>query len=381
MGRRATGTVEPLRQSIRLKFTWRGTRCVETLQMEPTPANMKAAHRLMAQVQAAIAAGVYDPATFFPKPGQQTPTTFKEFGDQWLDTLTVAKSTKRSYRTALNATWYPAFGDKPLGQIKHSDIAKAIAAKAKGGATGKTINNHLVTARAVLKMAVDDGVLDKNPADAIANLPHQAPEPDPLDHDEVAAVLAKMGERCPAQVVNYFEFGFNTGMRPSELIALRWGNIDFRRCKALIDAARVDWEIKGTKTSKVREIDLSDDAMAVLHRQKAFTFLAGEEVFHNPITNRPWPDEQVQRRRYWTPTLKAAGIRQRDAYQVRHTYASLLLTGGVNPAYIAKQLGHSKITTTLNVYARWIESADKGSEAAKANAILSNNRPRKDVTG
>lgn len=344
--------------------------------MEPTPANMKAAHRLMSQVQAAIAAGVYEPATFFPKEGQETPTTFKEFGDQWLETLTAAKSTRRSYKTALVATWYPAFGDKPLGQIKHSDIAKAIAEKAKGGATGKTINNHLVALRGVFDMAKADGLLEASPAAGINSLPHQTPEPDPLDHDEMALVLARMAQRFDPQVVAYFEFAFNTGMRPSELIALSWGNIDMRRHRALIDAARVDWEDKGTKTGKVREIDLNDAAMAVLTRQKPHTFMAGGEVFHNPKTGRPWADEQVQRRRYWTPTLKALGIRQRDAYQVRHTYASLLLTGGINPAYIAKQLGHAKVTTTLNVYARWIESADKGAEAAKANVILSNNRPR-----
>lgn len=344
--------------------------------MEPTPANIKAAHRLMSQVQAAIAAGVYEPSTFFPKEGQETPTTFKEFGDQWLETLTAAKSTRRSYKTALAATWYPAFGDKPLGQIKHSDIAKAIAAKAKGGATGKTINNHLVALRGVFDMAKSDGLLDASPALGIGNLPHQTPEPDPLDHEEMALILARMAQHFDPQITNYFTFSFNTGMRPSELIALRWTNIDLRREKALVDAARVDWEAKGTKTGKVREIALNEGAMAALTAQKPHTFLAGEEVFHNPNTGRPWADEQVQRRRYWTPTLKALGIRHRDAYQARHTYASLLLTGGINPAWIAKQLGHAKVTTTLNVYARWIESADKGAEATKASAILSSNRPR-----
>ena len=211
------------------------------------------------------------------------------------------------------------------------------------------------------------------------NHAHQKAEPDPLDQEEMALILAHMAAKFDPQVANYFEFGFNTGMRPSELIALAWPKIDLRRGKALVDAARVDWEDKGTKTSQVREVDLNDAAMAVLRRQKAFTFLRGEEVFHNPNTGKPWADEQVQRRRYWNPTLKALGIRQRDAYQIRHTYASLLLTGGVNPAYIARQLGHSKVTTTLNVYARWIERADKGAEAAKANAILSRNRPRKEA--
>ncbi len=52
----------------------------------------------------------------------------------------------------------------------------------------------------------------------------------------------------------------------------------------------------------------------------------------------------------------------------------------VGGAYLSKQLGHATITTTLTKYARWIEGADKGSEAAKLDAILSRKSPRKTGT-
>ena len=45
--------------------------------------------------------------------------------------------------------------------------------------------------------------------------------------------------------------------------------------------------------------------------------------------------------------------------------------GGINPAYIAKQLGHSSLAMVFKVYAKWIDQADKGAEAQKANAVLS----------
>lgn len=375
MGRRPTGTVEPLRTTIRLKFTWKGARCVETLELAPTPANIKAAERLMARVQAAILAGSYDPREFFPKPGQGDPTTFAEYAEGWLDTLTGAKSTRRSYASALNGTWVPEIGEKKLSEIKHSDIRRAIGKRAKV-VSGKTINNGLIALRGVLKTAVRDGLIAKSPADGIENQPHQAAEPDPFEPNEVAAILAHMTDRYPAEVADYYTFAFQTGLRPSEQIAAAWPKLDVRRRKLRIDTARVDWEDKATKTNKVRDIDLSDDAMAVLQRQKTRTFLAGGAIFANPNTGKAWADEQVQRRRYWNPALKALGLRQRDAYQTRHTYATTALMGGINPAYIAKQLGHAKITTTLNVYARWIEGADKGAEAAKLNAILSRKSPR-----
>lgn len=376
MGRRPTGTVEPLRSSIRLKFTHLGTRCVETMDLAPTPANIKAAERLMGRIQAAIHGGFYRRGDYFATAGQASLETFEDYADAWLKTLTVAKSTKRSYRTALDATWKPAFKGLSLPEIRHSDIKAAVAAKA-ATTTGKTVNNQLVALRAVFKLALRDGLIAKDPCDGIGNLSHQAPEPDPFDADEVDAILAKLA-KWP-QVANYFEFAFQTGMRPSEIIALRWGDIAWNRSKARVVRARVDWEEKGTKTNKPRDVDLSGDALAALRRQKAYTFMRGEdaEVFNNPNTGKPWADEQVQRRRYWTPTLKALGFRQRDAYQARHTFASLALMGGINIGFLSKQLGHNNIVTTLTKYARWIDGADKGAEARKLDAILSRNRPRK----
>lgn len=383
MGRGATGTVEPLKTAIRLKFTWRGSRRVETLDLEPTPANIKAATRLMATIQAEIKAGIFDYDRHFPKEGTvSTASTFRDYSARWLETFVGAKSTKRSYRTALNATWNPAFGDKMLPEILYSDAKAAIAAKSAGGASGKTINNHLVPARDVFRMAVRDGLIAVSPMDGIANLAHQAPEPDPFDHDEVAALLSHMETKFPEQVANYFEFALQTGMRPSEIIALQWGDVAWNKKRIKVQRAVVDWEPKGTKTNKVREVDLSGDALAVLKRQKAHTFMRGTsaEIFNNPNTLKPWADEQVQRRRYFAPALRALGLRERDAYQCRHTFASLALMGGINIGYLSRQLGHATITTTLTKYARWIEGADKGSEAAKMDAIMSRNRPRKSGT-
>ena len=70
----------------------------------------------------------------------------------------------------------------------------------------------------------------------------------------------------------------------------------------------------------------------------------------------------------WTSTL---GLRVRDAYQTRHTYATLLLMSGANPAYVAQQLGHTTMKITLERYARWLPRADNGAEIAKFEARLS----------
>lgn len=371
MGRRPTGTVEPLRSSIRLKFTHLGARRVETLQLEPSPANIKAAQRLLDKITGAITAGYYRREDYFEGAGASSRQTFTEYADEWLKTITVEPSTLAAYKVSLNATWKPAFGDEVLERISYSDIKKAVAAKAKL-VSGKTVNNALIPLRDIFKTALKDRLIATDPCEGIGNLSHQAPKPDPFDRDEMIAILAHMQAKFDEQIWNYFTLAFHTGLRPSEQIALRWSDIDWNHAQARIERALVVGEVKGTKTNTIRDVDLSDAAMAALKRQKAHTFMkdpAGA-IFHNPETGKPWPDLQVQRRRYFTTTLVKLGIRHRDMYQARHTFATLLLMGGVNPTYISRQLGHANAQMLFTKYAKWIDGADKGIEAKKANALL-----------
>ena len=335
----------------------------------------------MVRIQAAITADVYRREDFFEGRAQAVATrTFRDCAKDWLQTIVIAKSTRDSYEVALSASWYPSLGDLVLADIRYSDIAKVVAERAKV-VSGKTINNHLIVLRGVFDVAMKDGLIAKDPTAGIENLKHQSPPPDPFDGRERQRILAYMEAMFPDRVFNYFVLAFDTGLRPSEQIVLSWPDIDWARRKAKISKARVVGEEKGTKTNTVREVDLSDAALAALERQKAHTFMKRPEgpVFENPETGKPWHDLQVQRRRYFVPTLTALKIRHRDMYQTRHTFATLLLMGGVNPTYISKQLGHANTGMLFKVYGTWIEGADRGAEAAKANALLaqsSTNCPR-----
>ncbi|WP_281284244.1 tyrosine-type recombinase/integrase [Exilibacterium tricleocarpae] len=66
----------------------------------------------------------------------------------------------------------------------------------------------------------------------------------------------------------------------------------------------------------------------------------------------------------WKAALMAAGVDYRIAYNCRHTYASLALTAGVNPAFIANQLGHG-LDMTLTIYGKYINSENDKLELAK----------------
>lgn len=126
---------------------------------------------------------------------------------------------------------------------------------------------------------------------------------------------------------------------------------------------------KKTKTNRIRQVELVDEALTALTRQKSRSFMAGSAVFLSPLDGLPFTTDQTLRKKYWVPSLKRAGVRERGPYHTRHTYATAALIAGCNVAWVAKQLGHSTPATTLAKYARWIEGDDAGRE-------LSNNLRR-----
>ncbi|HEX7647118.1 MAG TPA: tyrosine-type recombinase/integrase, partial [Noviherbaspirillum sp.] len=58
----------------------------------------------------------------------------------------------------------------------------------------------------------------------------------------------------------------------------------------------------------------------------------------------------------WQRILKKAGVRYRNPYQTRHTYASTLLSANENPWWVAKQMGHVDVEMVFRHYGRWIPS-------------------------
>lgn len=57
----------------------------------------------------------------------------------------------------------------------------------------------------------------------------------------------------------------------------------------------------------------------------------------------------------WNSAVKRAGIRRRNPYHTRHTYACWMLSAGANPSFIASQMGHEDAQMVYQVYSAWIE--------------------------
>ncbi|MGC2458548.1 MAG: tyrosine-type recombinase/integrase [Gallionellaceae bacterium] len=360
MDREQAGVRVSSPQSIEIDFYYLGQRCREIIKILPTKANLQFAKNKRAAILHEIGIGTFNYAAHFPDSrraatlGKVSNKTVSQALDEFLLTSrrTCEASTLRDYQSAIEYHLKPAFGDFLLRKITATQIKVWM-----GGLTitPKRINNVLIPLRSVLRDAFHDGVIERDISARIRNLSHRIEEPNPFTPSEIKSIL----EHADDQTRNLFQFAFWTGMRTSELIALEWGDVDFQRGLVRVSRASVRKIVKVTKTlSGEREVKLLEQALLALNAQKPFTFLANQRIFHNPKTNNPWETDGQIRKTAWTPLLKAANVPYRNPYQTRHTYASMMLSAGENPMWVAHQMGHKDWGMIRKRYGRWIPDVD-----------------------
>lgn len=398
-----TPGIDVRESSVRLQFTdGSGTRHRITLKdaggapLPPTVANVRAAERTMTDIKAAIRLGTFDLVQFFPElapkteaPAKSVPTLGEQL-DTWYAGLRVRKSTLKGYTAALNF-WKIAPADEAGLQVATVKIDELVFSQCRHalnvGASrhrrgkvdpekppkplsAKTVNNYLACLRAALDLAVDDGLIAKNPAGEGSKLRAKVRRepPDPLDLPELLAVVQKISEKAPA-AGDYVDFWGNTGLRTSELNALEWRDVDLRKGEIYITQSLIAGEQEDDTKTGYRAVRLNSRARAAIERQRVRTQLAGGVVWLNPFDEKPWDGYRDFLRSYWAPALRSLGIRYRRPYNLRHTYATMLLHAGVNAGLAAEQLGHSAQMFHTR-YARWIHAARTENELSKLDAML-----------
>jgi integrase len=358
-------SVEVRDTSIRVKFTFDGTTYKLTLKlngapMAPTPANVKYARRLAVEIGDKIRHDVFSMAEYFPDDGSAAgPRTVAAQLKAWLAAQRLEDSTRKAYQSAVTF-WAGTLGAKPLRSLKKLDIQTALNTRPL--LSGKTVNNYLDVLRAAVQDAVDSKQLTSNPVTEVPRAKHQKPPPDPFTLAEAEAIIADMKAHYPEQVYNYVEAKFFTGVRSSESFGLRWQRVDLpSKYIQIAEAIVAKKQQDKTKTHQVRDIKLNTRALAAFTRQAKHTRITGEHVFQDPRYGTHWKDERAFRRSYWAPTLKRLGIRYRVPYNTRHTYATMMLMAGMNPAFCASQMGHS-VEIFLSTYAKWAHGSRDDSE-------------------
>ena len=303
----------------------------------------------------------------FIRPGK---TTLSEYLHRWVKEYAwpnLSPRTAEGYEHIISRHLVPALGNIPLTQIKPEHLQKYYSEKlsggrcdGKGGLSARTVRHHHVTLHTALESAVKWGLLVRNPADAVTPPRYQSREMHTLDEHGIHKLLEA------SKSTNYYALYYMalfTGMRRSELLALRWSDIDLAMCelsvtRTLHHLRDGSFIYRQPKTAKSRRmIALSPSTALVLkeHKEKqgidhllmGVPLKVSDLVFSHVDGNPLLPDTVTREWIRLTRRIGLPGIRLHDA---RHTHASLMLKQGIHPKIVSERLGHSSIVITLDTY-------------------------------
>ncbi len=357
-------------ETINITFTFKGVKCREPLSnLEVNSKNIKYAERTLGEIHNKIERGTFNYGEQFPRSSRlkifgnaSTGKTVKVYLEEYLvicETRKLSPSTVVGYKKCLNAL--VSLHVFPASELTPATLKTWIQGQKT---TLKTIRNQLSFLRSALDEAVTDGVLQINPVSLVTASRYQSSKSDdesdyivdPLSPAEVKALLHSAGNK---QWENLFRFAIETGLRSSELCALRWRDIDFIGKTAHVQNASVVGVIKGTKTKAgTRKVELTEEALYALTSQKPFTFLKDATVFEDPKTGNPWAGADAIRKKAWVPCLRKAGIRYRNPYQTRHTFATRYISQGANLFWLAGQMGHKGPEMLFRHYGSYLKEYD-----------------------
>ncbi len=303
--------------------------------------------------------------------------TFNTYADGWLKDyarIECKTSTADGYEGVLEQYLRPRFGKKLLNEIKRDDIKALINDLISKDLSRNTIRNALCVIRSLFNYAIEEGLVESNPAARLGRFTRSAKTPQikgiALTTVEVQGFLKAAEEICPAYYP-LFLMAVRAGLRRGELVAVQWGDIqlggdhDSQRF-IVVQHNYVRREHTTTKSKKSRRVDLSRELRRVLLELrdkrlleaylKGKNDISGELVFRSPEGTILDPDNLYHR--LFLPVVAKAGIRRIRLHDLRHTFGSLLLQNGASIVYVKEQMGHSSIQVTVDTYGHLIPGAN-----------------------
>ena len=170
-------------------------------------------------------------------------------------------------------------------------------------------------------------------------------------------------EHANGYMKNFIKLMAATGMRPGEIIALKWSDIDFEKRTIKVERTRLRAK-KGkeivdglTKTmSSNRFVDMLNATHDALMAQLELTS-DSEYIFLNQ-SSMPFYNHDIIGVNF-RKILKQSGVKARPLYNLRHTFASQMISRGADITWVSKMLGHKDVSITLKIYTKFIQEDDE----------------------
>lgn len=294
---------------------------------------------------------------------------FRTYIEHWLEEAykpSVKLLSYQQYRSAVKNHLIPGLGHLPLQKITAAKIQALYAEKRNDGLAPRTITFIHAVLHSALENAVKWGLVSRNVAKLVSLPRAQRYEAKTLTSEQAKKLLETARE---SHIEALLVMAVTTGMRRGELLALHWGDIDFK--KGVIFVQRTVNRITGhgfqetepkTKSSR-RRIVIPEMAVEVLKvhcmHQDEVRIKAGERwwdqgiVFCNRFGGHMNPERMVS---MFHKVLEDAGLPNMRFHDLWHSAATILLVAGVHPKLVQERMGHSTIAMTIDIYSHVIPS-------------------------
>lgn len=259
--------------------------------------------------------------------------------------VTLAPKTRVHYASLYDRHLRPYLAAVPLREISPEFVGRWQADRLAAGAGPVAVRQAMDLLGSILEHAFISSRVSENPVRRVkkARRPRRE-EVRALSPAKVEAMRASLGAR-DATLLSVLAYA---GLRPGEALGLRWG--DVRERTLLIQRAVSLGEEADTKTRQHRTVRLLEPLAADLRSWRMASGRPSDDELVFPSKDgQPWTQAAYQswRRRAFMRSANAAGLAHARPYDLRHSFASLLLHEGRSVIYVARQLGHdARLTLT-----------------------------------
>ncbi len=224
-----------------------------------------------------------------------------------------------------------SLGDVELDSLTPYHLERFKTERMQAGRAPATVNRHLATFKHFVGLASDWGWIAGERADALRRVKLMKEPPGRVRYlapDEKQKLLDAAEPDLRIVILT----GLHSGMRREEMVSLRWSQVDLASRLLLLTK---------TKSNRVRGIPINDTLAAVLAPLQP-----GRRADHHVLRRegKPWSPNTLSS--LFARTVRAAGIRDLRLHDLRHDFATQLISAGTPINVVAELLGHSTLTTT-----------------------------------
>lgn len=312
---------------------------------------MRDAKRYAAEVETQLARGTY----VDPRAGN---ITLQNYFDDWKRRQIWTGGTERAMRLSVYSA---TFADTPLNKIRKSHIESWVK-QMEVSLAPNTIHSRFQNVKTVLRAAVDDDLILKDPSQGV-RLPRRHNRASDM-RIPTAAEIKQLYESSEDWFAAFVALCAFAGLRRGEAAAIKLSDIDFlgrsiHVQRQIQKEAKKDPEIRAPKYNSDRTVFIPDELVVILSEHVKKFGVYGMEQWLFPGLEG-WPINPRQASYRWERAISGSDIKDITLHDLRHFFASGLIASGCDVVTVQRAMGHKSPSVTLDTYSHmWPDAADR----------------------